>query len=63
METDQENISIDFDLPNLNKLKINQKNYNRDYSNLYDDELINWVQETYKRDFEYFSYDINPFWK
>ena len=63
METDQENISIDFNLPNLNKSKINQREYNQDYSNLYDDELINWVQETYKRDFEYFSYDINPFWK
>ena len=63
IETDQENISIDFNLPNLNKLKINQRNYNRDYSNLYDDELINWVQETYKRDFEYFSYDISPFWR
>jgi hypothetical protein len=63
METDQENISIDFNLPNLNKLKINQRDYNQDYSNFYDDELINWVQETYKKDFEYFSYDINPFWK
>jgi len=63
METDQENISIDFNLPNLNKSKINQRNYNQDYSTLYDDELINWVQETYKKDFEYFSYDINPFWK
>jgi hypothetical protein len=63
METDQENISIDFNLPNLNKSKINRRNYNQDYSTLYDDELINWVQETYKKDFEYFSYDINPFWK
>lgn len=63
IETDQENLSIDFNIPNLNKTKINQKNYNRDYSNLYNDELINWVQKKYKKDFEYFSYDITPFWK
>jgi len=63
METDQEKISKDFNLPNLNKTKINQRNYNKDYSTLYDDEVIAWVQKTYKRDFEYFSYDINPFWK
>jgi len=63
MESDLEQLSHDFDLPNLIKEKINYGFYERNYEKLFDNELIKWVQETYENDFEYFSYDINPFWK
>jgi hypothetical protein len=63
METDQEQIFKDFNLPELNKSKHAEGSYNKNYSKIFDDELIDWVQKTYKRDFEYFGYDINPFWK
>lgn len=62
METDIEQLSIDFNLPNLNKEKINYGNYDRNYSELFDTELIDWVQEKYKEDFEFFDYNLTPFW-
>lgn len=62
MEFDLNQLSIDFNLPNLTKNKINCGSYNRDYYNLFDSELIDWIKQTYEKDFEYFSYDINPFW-
>jgi hypothetical protein len=61
METDLENLRQDFNLQDINA-NHNRANYNRNYANLYTDELIEFVQKTYKRDFEYFEYDINPFW-
>ena len=62
MESDMEKISYDFNLPNLNINKINCANYDRNYSKLFDDELIHWVQINYKEDFDFFGYDPNPFW-
>jgi hypothetical protein len=61
METDLENLRQDFNLQDISA-NHNRANYNRNYANLYTDELIEFVQKTYKRDFEYFEYDINPFW-
>lgn len=63
MENDMDKLSVDFNLPNLNKRKINYAEYNRNYSELFDDELINWAQTTYKEDFEFFNYNLAPFWK
>jgi hypothetical protein len=63
MESDLEQLSYDFNLPNLIKEKINYGLYNRNYSELFDNELIEWVQNTYENDFKYFSYDMNPFWQ
>jgi len=62
MEFDLNQLSSDFNLPNLTKNKINYGTYDRNYYNLFDSELIDWVKEIYKEDFKYFCYDIDPFW-
>ena len=62
METDQEELFNDFGI-NLSKEKINTREYNKNYSEIFSDELIEWTQKTFKEDFDIFSYDINPFWK
>lgn len=62
MEKDLKSLESDFKLQNINRFKYNKAEYDRNYANIYTDELIQFVQETYKDDFEYFGYDINPFW-
>lgn len=62
METDLKILESDFKLKNIDKFKYNKADYIRDYKNLYTDELIQFVQERYKEDFEYFEYDKEPFW-
>ena len=62
METHQKKIQRDFRLENINTWKYNTGEYNKDYSSIYTDKLINYVQTTFKQDFDYFEYDINPFW-
>jgi hypothetical protein len=63
MEEDLETLEKDFNLKNINEFKYKSTNYEKNYSELYTDELIEFVQKQYKRDFEYFGYDIHPFWK
>ena len=38
-------------------LKHNTGNYDKDYSRIYNDFLIDWVRTTYVDDFKFFSYD------
>ena len=62
METDQNKIEIDFNIKNLNENKYNHYNYDRNYKEIFDESIINWIQKTFKRDFDYLNYSINPFW-
>lgn len=62
MEEDLKTLEKDFNLKNINRFKYNKADYDRNYANLYTDELIQFVQETYKEDFEYFGYSKEPFW-
>lgn len=62
MEQDLDNLQKDFELMNINDVKYNKSEYVRNYKSLYTDELIQFVQEYYKQDFDYFGYDTNPFW-
>lgn len=57
MECDLEKIESDFGISNINAYKYNTASYDKKYEELYDDELIEWVQRTYSRDFEYFGYE------
>jgi hypothetical protein len=62
METDLLDLEKDFSLTDLNKYKYNTLNYNKNYSELYDKKMIDWVQETYQEDFCNFGYALDPFW-
>jgi len=62
MEQDLDTLHKDFDLMNINNVKHNTSQYARNYKSLYSDELIQFVQKYYKQDFDYFGYDIDPFW-
>lgn len=62
METHQKKLQRDFRLENIELIKYNSNEYNKNYSEIYTDKLINFVQTNFKKDFEYFEYDINPFW-
>ena len=62
METDQEKIKKDFELDCKQNTNYHITQSSRDYSLIYTDKLIDYVQTTFKQDFEYFDYDINPFW-
>lgn len=62
METQQKKLQRDFRLDNIDTWRYNTHVYNKDYSTIYNDRLIEFVQTTFKQDFEYFNYDINPFW-
>jgi len=62
METEMETLEKDLSLTNINKFKFNRGYYDRKYSKLYTDELIEFVQNHYKKDFDYFGYDKEPFW-
>jgi len=75
MEEDQDKIKKDFLLKDPEEIEVspiplitnryndNRREYNKDYASLFTDRLIEWTQETFREDFEYFSYDVNPFWK
>jgi hypothetical protein len=62
METDLPKLESDFHLDSINKIKYNSGDYIKNYKELYDDDLISWVQTTFKEDFEFFDYQIQPFW-
>ena len=50
------------DCANINDVKYNSQEYDKDYAKIYNDRTIEFVQTTFKQDFDYFEYDINPFW-
>ena len=62
METEMEILEKDLSLTNINKFKFNRAYYDKKYSKLYTDELIEFIQNHYKKDFDYFGYDKEPFW-
>ena len=62
METEIDQLQKFFNASDLNKKKYNSASYDRDYKNIFTDEIISWVQDTYKRDFDYFNYSLEPFW-
>ena len=62
METDLNKIEEDFNITDIHTFKINYLNYNRNYSEVYTPKMIDWVQKNFQKDFDYFDYDINPFW-
>ena len=62
METEITQLQNFFNTSDLNEYKYNSFEYDRDYKNIFTDEIIYWVQKTYKEDFNFFGYNINPFW-
>lgn len=62
METDLDQIEDDFGITNINTFKINFLNYNRNYAEVYTPKMIDWVQQNFQKDFEYFNYSNKPFW-
>jgi hypothetical protein len=62
METDLEQIENDFNITDINTFKINFLNYDRDYAKVYTPKMIDWVQQNFQKDFEYFGYNNKPFW-
>ena len=62
METDLDMIAQQYNLVNIHTQKHNTGNYDKDYSRIYNDFLIDWVRTTYVDDFKFFSYDTQPFW-
>lgn len=62
VETDLPKVESDFSLTNLTQTMYNQGNYKRNYSQIYTSETINFVQRTFKTDFDFFGYDLEPFW-
>jgi len=62
METELDQIAKDYNLTDIHTTKYNSGNYSKNYSEIYNDYLINWVQKIYADDFEYFGYSIDPFW-
>ena len=45
----------------IEKIKKNESPP-RVYKNIFTDKIISWVQDNYKRDFDYFNYNLEPFW-
>jgi hypothetical protein len=62
MENELITLEEDFSLTHINTYKFNTLDYNKNYSEIYDDEMIKWVQEIYEEDFNNFNYDLDPFW-
>ena len=62
MEMELDQLSMDYNLTDIHTTKYNSGNYSKNYLEIYDDYLIDWVQKNYADDFEYFGYSINPFW-
>lgn len=61
-ESDLVDLQKDFSLNDINRCKYNSFLYYDNYEDIYNEKSIEWIQKTFKRDFEYFNYDINPFW-
>ena len=62
METDITQLQNFFNTSDLNEHKYNSSNYDRDYKNIFTNDIISWVQRTYEVDFNYFGYEFDPFW-
>ena len=62
MESELQNLEKDFNISDINTHKYNSFSYNKNYKEIYTKDLIEWVQINFRRDFEYFEYDLNPFW-
>ena len=62
METDLDKIELDFNISDIHKHKINFLSYNKNYAEVYNSKTIDWVQENFQKDFDYFNYNIDPFW-
>lgn len=62
METDLDMLAQQYNLVDIHTQKQNSGNYDKNYSKIYDDFLIDWVRTTYADDFEFFGYDTQPFW-
>jgi len=62
METEINQLQNFFNTSDLNEHKYNSFEYDRDYKNIFTDEIISWVQKTYKEDFNFFGYNFDPFW-
>lgn len=62
MESDLNLIEKDFNITGINTFKINSLPYDKNYSKFYTSKMIDWVKDTFKKDFEYFEYDLKPFW-
>lgn len=62
METDLDMLAQQYNLVDIHTQKYNTGDYDKDYSRIYDDFLIDWVRTTYVDDFELFGYDTQPFW-
>lgn len=62
METDLDMLAQQYNLVDIHTQKHNTGDYDKDYSRIYDDFLIDWVRTTYVDDFELFGYDTQPFW-
>jgi hypothetical protein len=62
VETDMSSFARTYKLKGLTAKKNNLSHYEKNYSKIYTDFLINWVQETYADDFEFFGYSKDPFW-
>jgi len=62
METDLDKIELDFNISDIHKHRINFLSYNKNYAEVYNSKTIDWVQENFQKDFDYFNYNIDPFW-
>ena len=62
MECELEKVEKFFNISDINLHKHNSFEYDRNYKHIFTDDIISWVQETYKKDFNFFGYDFDPFW-
>ena len=62
MEDELEKVEKFFNIKDINLHKHNSFCYDRNYKDIFTDEIISWVQMNYKKDFDYFNYNIDPFW-
>lgn len=62
MEDELEQVEQFFNISDINLHKHNSFKYDKNYKNIFTDEIISWVQDNYKKDFDYFNYNLEPFW-
>jgi len=62
LETELDIFAQEYNLKDIHTQKYNSGNYSKNYSEIYNDFLIDWVKETYADDFKFFEYDTEPFW-
>tara|TARA_Y100001958_G_C21146811_1_gene484013 strand:- start:99 stop:752 length:654 start_codon:yes stop_codon:yes gene_type:complete len=62
MEDELEKVEKFFNIKDINLHKHNSSCYDRNYKDIFTDEIISWVQMNYKKDFDYFNYNLDPFW-